>query len=87
MIKLLFGIFIGNAITVIVMSLLAMAKDTEPPKGKPAKLWLSGNVCKYKGEEYTIIAMTPGDHQTWALLENDQGETIAPIEELEAVEE
>lgn len=87
MIKLLFGIFIGSAITVIAMSLLAIAKNTEPPKGKPAKLWLSGNVCKYKGEEYTIIAMTPGDHQTWALLENDQGETIAPIEELEAMEE
>jgi len=87
MIKLLFGIFIGSAITVIVMSLLAMAKDTEPPKGKPAKLWLTGNICKYKGEEYTIIAMTPGDHQTWALLENENGEVIAPIEELEEVEE
>ena len=38
MIKFIFGIFSGSAITVIVMSLLAIAKNTEPPKEKPAKI-------------------------------------------------
>ena len=85
-IGLIVGTFIGNLFGVALMALLAMARDPEPPKREPTKLWLTGNICKYKGEEYTIIAMTPGDNQTFALLENDQGETIAPIEELEAVE-
>lgn len=87
MISFIIGLFVGSFIGVALMALMAMARDYEPKKREPTKLWLSGNVCKYKGEEYTIIAMTPGDHQTWALLENDQGETVAPIEELEAVEE
>ena len=99
MIKFIFGIigmFIGSAVTVIVMSLLAMTKDTEPPKREPAKLWLtgnickSGNICKYRGEVYTVVAMTTSkfdNDQTLVLLENDQCETVAPIEELEAVEE
>ena len=69
------------------MSLLALARDTKPPKREPTKLWLSGNICKYRGEVYTVVAMTIDEDQTFALLENDQGETIAPIEELEAVEE
>lgn len=87
MISFIIGLFVGSFIGVALMALLAMARDPEPPKREPTKLWLSGNICKYKGEEYTIIAMTPGDNQTFALLENDQGETIVPIEELEAVEE
>ena len=93
MIKFIFGIigmFIGSAVTVIVMSLLAMTKDTEPPKREPAKLWLTGNICKYRGEVYTVVAMTTSkfdNDQTLVLLENDQCETVAPIEELEAVEE
>ena len=87
MISFIIGVFVGGFIGVALMALLAMAKGPNPPKREPTKLWLSGNICKYKGEEYTIIAMTPGDNQTFALLENDQGEIIAPIEELEAVEE
>ena len=87
MISFIIGLFVGNFFGVALMALLAMARDPELPKREPTKLWLSGNICKYKGEEYTIIVMTPGDNQTFALLENNQGETIAPIEELEAVEE
>ena len=84
---LIIGIFIGDILGVALMSLLALARDTKPPKREPTKLWLSGNICKYKGEEYTIIGMTTDEDQTFALLENEQGETIAPIEELEAAEE
>ncbi len=87
MIGFIIGLFVGSFIGVALMALLAMARDPEPPKREPTKLWLSGNICKYKGEEYTIIGMTTDEDQTFALLENDQGETIAPIEELEAVEE
>lgn len=87
MISFIIGLFVGSFLGVAIMALMAMARDPEPPKREPTKLWLSGNICKYKGEEYTIIAMTPGDNQTFALLENDQCETVAPIEELEAVEE
>ena len=93
MIKFIFGIigmFIGSAVTVIVMSLLAMAKDPKPPKREPTKLWLSGNICRYRGEVYTVVSITTSkfdNDQTLVLLENDQCETVAPIEELEAVEE
>lgn len=88
MIKLLFGIFIGSAITVIVMSLLAMAKDTEPTKEKPAKIWTKGNLCQWKGDTYVIYAMeTDEQNQTVAILGNGHDAVIAPIEELEEVEE
>ena len=90
MISFIIGVFVGNFFGVMLMSLLAMAKDTEPPKEKPAKLWLSGNVCRYKGEVYTVVSMTTSkfdNDQTLVLLENDQCETVAPIEELEEVEE
>ena len=88
MIKLLFGIFIGSAVTVIVMSLLAMAKDTEPPKEKPAKIWAKGNLCQWKGDTYVIYAMeTDEQNQTVAILGNGHDAVIAPIEELEEVEE
>ena len=83
------GIFIGDILGVALMSLLALARDTKPPKREPTKLWLTGNICKYRGEEYTIIGMTTSkfdNDQTLVLLENDQCETVAPIEELEAVE-
>ena len=84
------GIFIGDILGVALMLLLALARDTKPPKREPTKLWLTGNICKYRGEEYTIIGMTTSkfdNDQTLVLLENDQCETVAPIEELEAVEE
>lgn len=86
MISFIIGLFVGSFIGVALMSLLALARDTKPPKHEPTKLWLSGNICRYRGEAYTVVAMTIDEDQTFALLENDQGETIAPIEELEAVE-
>ena len=88
-IGLIIGIFIGDILGVALMALLAMARDPEPPKREPTKLWLTGNICKYRGEVYTVVGMTTSkfdNDQTLVLLENDQGETIAPIEELEAVE-
>ena len=87
MISFIIGLFVGDFLGVALMALLAMARGPEPPKREPTKLWLSGNICKYRGEVYTVVAMTIDEDQTFALLENDQGETIAPIEELEAVEE
>ena len=90
MIGFIIGLFVGNFIGVALMALLAMAKDTEPPKREPAKLWLSGNICRYRGEVYTVVSMTTSkfdNDQTLVLLENDQCETVVPIEELEAVEE
>ena len=90
MIKFIFGIigmFIGSAVTVIVMSLLAMAKDTEPPKREPTKIWTKGNLCQWKGDTYVIYAMeTDEQNQTVAVLGNGHDAVIAPIEELEAVE-
>ena len=85
-IGLIIGTFFGSFIGVALMVLLAMAKDKKLPKREPTKLWLSGNICKYRGEVYTVVAMTTDEDQTFALLENDQCETVAPIEELEAVE-
>ena len=89
-IGLIIGIFVGDILGVALMSLLALARDPKPPKREPAKLWLSGNICKYRGEVYTVVSMTTSkfdNDQTLVLLENDQCETVAPIEELEAVEE
>lgn len=90
MIKFIFGIigmFIGSAVTVIVMSLLAMAKDTEPPKREPTKIWTKGNLCQWKGDTYVIYAMeTDEQNQTVAVLGNGHDAVIAPIEEFEAVE-
>lgn len=90
MIGFIIGLFVGNFFGVALMALLAMARDPEPPKRELTKLWLSGNICKYKGEIYTVVSMTTSkfdNDQTLVLLENDQCETVAPIEELEAVEE
>ena len=90
MIKLLFGIFIGSAITVIVMSLLAMAKDTEPPKEKPAKLWTKGNLCKWKGKLCKIERLdTTANNQTVVHLRREglNYGLCVPVEELEEVEE
>lgn len=89
MISFIIGLFVGSFLGVALMSLLAMAKDYEPKKREPTKLWLSGNVCRYRGEVYTVVSMTTSkfdNDQTLALLENDQCETVAPIEELEEVE-
>ena len=97
MIKFIFGIigmFIGSAVTVIVMSLLAMAKDTEPkrePEQKePTTMWMVGNLCKFEGNVYEIKSFMEINGHTYARLShNDNAGLILslPVEELEAVEE
>lgn len=90
MINFIIGIFIGAFLGVMLMALLSMAKDTEPPKQekhKPAKLWTKGNLCRWKGDTYVIYAMeTDEQNQTVAILGNGHDAVIAPIEELEEVE-
>lgn len=82
------GIFAGDILGVALMSLLALARDTKPPKREPAKIWTKGNLCQWKGDTYVIYAMeTDEQNQTVAILGNGHDAVIAPIEELEAVEE
>ena len=84
---LIIGIFIGDILGVALMALLAMAKETEPPKREPTKIWTKGNLCQWKGDTYVIYAMeTDEQNQTVAVLGNGHDAVIAPIEELEAVE-
>ena len=88
MISFIIGLFVGSFIGVALMALLAMAKDKEPPKEKPAKIWAKGNLCQWKGDTYVIYAMeTDEQNQTVAILGNGHDAVIAPIEELEEVEE
>ena len=85
---LIIGIFIGDILGVALMSLLALARDTKPPKREPTKIWTKGNLCQWKGDTYVIYAMeTDEQNQTVAVLGNGHDAVIAPIEELEAVEE
>lgn len=82
------GDFLGCFIGVALMALLAMARDPEPPKREPTKIWTKGNLCQWKGDTYVIYALeTDEQNQTVALLGNGHDAVIAPIEEFEAVEE
>ena len=87
MINFIIGLFVGGFLGVVLMTLLAMARDPEPPKqGKhePAKLWTKGNLCRWKGDTYVICAIeTNEQNQTVAILGNGHDAVIAPIEELE----
>lgn len=88
MISFIIGVFTGSFIGVALMALLAMARDPEPPKREPTKIWTKGNLCQWKGDTYVIYAMeTDEQNQTVAILGNGHDAVIAPIEELEAVEE
>ena len=88
MIGFIIGLFVGSFLGVALMALLAMARDPEPPKHEPAKIWTKGNLCQWKGDTYVIYAMeTDEQNQTVAVLGNGHDAVIAPIEELEAVEE
>jgi hypothetical protein len=91
MISFIIGLFVGCFIGMAIMTLLAMARDPEPPKQEkhePAKLWTKGNLCQWKGGTYVIYAMeTDEQNQTVAILGNGHDAVIAPIEELEEVEE
>lgn len=88
MINFIIGLFAGAFLGVMTMALLNMAKDTEPPKHEPAKLWTKGNLCQWKGGTYVIYAMqTDEQNQTVTILGNGHDAVIAPIEELEEMEE
>ena len=100
MLGLIIGVFIGSFITIVIMSLLAMARDPEPPKREPEQkeptiLWMVGNICKWNGEIYEIRSLVDRNGQTGAcLLPPDADDTVTEtiggvlvtIEELEAVE-
>ena len=88
MISFIIGLFVGSIIGVALMALLAMAKDPKPPKRELARIWTKGNLCQWKGDTYVIYAMeTDEQNQTVAILGNGHDAVIAPIEELEEVEE
>ena len=93
MISFIIGLFVGSFIGVALMVLMCMAKDYEPKKHEPERkeptiMWTVGNLCQWKGDTYVIYAMeTDEQNQTVAILGNGHDAVIAPIEELEAVEE
>ena len=98
---LIIGTFFGSFIGVALMALMAMARDTDPPKREPEHkeptiLWTVGNICKWNGKIYEIRSLVDRNGQTGAcLLSPDAddavtetiGGVLVPIEELEAVEE
>lgn len=95
MISFIIGLFVGSFIGVALMTLLAMARDPEPPKREPERkeptiLWTVGNICKWGGEVHEIRFFVQGkDRQTLACIFQDGAITgiCVPIGELEAVEE
>ena len=95
MLGLIIGVFIGSFITIVIMSLMAMAKDYEPKKHEPEQkepttLWTVGNLCMWKGKLCEIERFdTTSNNQTVVHLRREglgYGLCV-PIEELEAVEE
>lgn len=94
MISFIIGLFVGSFIGVALMALLAMARDTEPPKREPERkeptiMWMVGNLCKFEGDVYEIKSfMEINGHTHVRLSHYDTGSSLSvPIEELEAVEE
>lgn len=94
MISFIIGLFVGSFLGVALMALLAMARDTKPPKREPERkeptiMWMVGNICKWSGKIFEIYGFeTYYQNQTMALLKSDDGvKTVARVEELEAVEE
>ena len=95
MISFIIGLFVGSFIGVALMALLAMAKDTKPPKREleqkePTRMWAVGNLCMWKGKLCEIERFdTTSNNQTVVHLRREglgYGLCV-PIEELEAVEE
>lgn len=90
MINFIIGIFTGAFLGVTTMTLLSMAKDTEPPKQEkhePAKLWTKGNLCRWHRDVYEIYDFgTYDNHQTYAFISDERWSAKVPIEELEEVE-
>ena len=95
MLGLIIGVFIGSFITIVIMSLMSMAKDYEPKKHEPEQkeptvMWMVGNLCKWGDEVHEIrFFRQDKDGQTLAGIFLDGATTgiCVPIEELEAVEE
>lgn len=95
MISFIIGVFVGSFIGVALMALMAMARDTKPPKREPEQkepttMWMVGNLCKFEGNVYEIKSLMEINGHTYARLShNDNAGLILslPVEELEAVEE
>ena len=102
MLGLIIGVFIGSFITIIIMSLMYMAKDYDPKKREPEQkepeckeptiMWAKGNLCKWGGKICEITDFsTRVNNDTIALIEWENNghnyKVWLPIEELEAVEE
>ena len=99
MISFIIGLFVGDFLGVALMALLAMAKDTEPPKQEPeqkepeckepTRMWMVGNLCMWKGKLCEIERFdTTANNQTVVHLRReglDYGLCV-PVEELEAME-
>lgn len=87
----------GSFITIVIMSLSAMAKDYEPKQKEPEQkeptiMWMVGNMCRWKGMMFEIKSFcATKSNQTVAVIERDDPEfhysVCAPIEELEEVAE
>jgi hypothetical protein len=93
MISFIIGLFVGSFIGVVLMALLAMAKDYEPkehePEQKePTRMWMVGNLCKFEGDVYEIKSFMEINGQTHVRLSHyDTGSSLSvPVEELEEVE-
>lgn len=96
MLGLIIGVFIGSFTTIVIMSLMAMAKDYEPKKREPEQkeptvMWMVGNMCRWRGMMFEIKSFcATKSNQTVAVIERDAPEfhysVCAPIEELEEVE-
>ena len=89
-VSVMFGAFIGMA----VMSCLSMSKTKKEPEKEKTTILTPGCSVKYHGREWTIRGfMEDSSHQTIAEIENYDNEkhiirrTMAPVEDLEGVEE
>lgn len=97
MLGIIIGVFIGSFITIVIMSLSAMAKNYEPNKREPEQkeptiMWMVGNMCRWRGMMFKIKSFcATKSNQTVAVIERDDPEfhysVCVPIEELEEVAE
>ena len=90
MLGLIIGVFIGSFITIVIMSLMYMAKDYEPKKREPEQkepkkrepeqkeptvMWMVGNMCRWRGMMFEIKSFcATKSNQTVAVIERDDPE-------------